>query len=414
MKTYGAMLRVRPCWKIAATAIFCSLFFVARVDADRTESVSDQSIKETATVLPIGMSTALTGPSAELGIAMRHGVLAAFREANEGELLRGRKLELIALDDGYEPARTAPNMHRLTQEMQVLAVVGNVGTPTAITAIPIAEKTGTPFFGAFTGASALRKAGTPDVVINYRASYAEETAAMVDALIANGIRPEEIAFFTQNDSYGDDGFFGGLAAIRNHQAVKISSVAHGRYRRNTSHVEDGLADLLLHQPLPKAVIMVGTYGPCSKLVRLARENNFHPQFLAVSFVGSQSLKRSLGEQANGIIATQVVPHFNSELLLVRQYRAAMRAHSPDVPFSFVSLEGYIVGRIMVQAIDSIEGDITRSRITEALEALGSFDLGLGTPLTLGPDDHQASGRVWPVMIGADGCHPVSWEGVDHE
>ncbi len=409
MKTNGASARALSLKQNLTLAI---IFAVICVGTTSARGASPRPLDTTAVdaqSLRFGMSTALSGPAAELGINMRHGILAAFDEAMAKNRLPSKTLQLIALDDGYEPARTAPNMHRLTDEHGVLAVVGNVGTPTAITAIPIAQHTKTPFFGAFTGASALRKTGSVDFVINYRASYAEETAAMVDALVAKGIKPEEIGFFTQNDSYGDDGFFGGLAAIRRHQPVKVSSVPHGRYRRNTSQVEDGLADLLMHQPLPKAVIMVGTYEPCSKLIRLARMNDFNPQFLAVSFVGADALQRSLGDLANGIVATQVVPHFDSDLPLVREYRDAMRNYDPKLPLSFVSLEGYVVGRILVKAVTSIKGEISRSSISAALEQLGQFDIGLGTPLTLGPDDHQASSKVWPVLIGADGSQSLAWE-----
>lgn len=409
MKTNGASARALSLKQNLKLAIIFAVICVGTTSARGASPKPLDTPAVEAQALKFGMSTALSGPAAELGINMRHGILAAFDEAMAKNCLPSKTLQLIALDDGYEPARTAPNMHRLTGEHNVLAVIGNVGTPTAITAIPIAQHTKTPFFGAFTGASALRKTGSVDFVINYRASYAEETAAMVDALVAKGIKPEEIGFFTQNDSYGDDGFFGGLAAIRRHQPVKVSSVPHGRYRRNTSQVEDGLADLLMHQPLPKAVIMVGTYEPCSKLIRLARMNDFNPQFLAVSFVGADALQRSLGDLANGIVATQVVPHFDSDLPLVREYRDAMRDYDPKLPLSFVSLEGYIVGRILVKAVTSIKGEISRSSISAALEQLGQFDIGLGTPLTLGPDDHQASSKVWPVLIGADGSQSLAWE-----
>ena len=236
----------------------------------------------------------------------------------------------------------------------------------------------------------------------------EETAAMVDALVAQGIEPDEIGFFTQNDSYGDDGFFGGLAALRRHQSVAQSDVPHGRYRRNSLQVETALADLLLHQPLPKAVIMVGTYASCSKLIRMSVENGFDPQFLAVSFVGSEALQRSLGPMASGVVTTQVVPHYLGGLPIAREYRHAMQEHAPEISLSFVSLEGYIVGRILVKALATIDGEITRLSIKEALEHLGEFDIGVGNSLTLGPDNHQASSKVWPVMLGAESHQPIVW------
>ena len=131
----------------------------------------------------LGMSTALSGPAAELGQNMRAGVLAAIEEANRAGGVGGHALRLISLDDGYEPARTAPNMRTLIDAEQVAVVIGNVGTPTAVAAVPIANASKTPFFGAFTGAGVLRKSPPDRYVINYRASYAEETGAMVDALI---------------------------------------------------------------------------------------------------------------------------------------------------------------------------------------------------------------------------------------
>ena len=129
-------------------------------------------------------------------------------------------------------------MRRLIEEQRVLAVVGNVGTPTAIAAVPIALEARTLFFGAFTGAGVLRKEPPDRYVINYRASYAEETAAMVRALVAIAhITPEEIAFFTQRDGYGDAGFAGGIAALTQHGLKDPATVAHGRYERNTLDVE---------------------------------------------------------------------------------------------------------------------------------------------------------------------------------
>ncbi len=359
--------------------------------------------------LRFGMSTALSGPAADLGVNMRDGMLAAFHSVNQAGGIGGYELELVVLDDGYEPARTAPNVHRLINEMNVLAIVGNVGTPTSISALPIIRRSSTPFFGAFTGASALRKLPPEPFVINYRASYAEETAAMVDALVQAGVKPEEIGFFTQNDSFGDDGFFGGLAAILKHQKhFTPSNIAHGRYTRNSSSVEAALADILMHDPLPKAVIMVGTYGPCAKLIALAKQNGYTPQFLGVSFVGSDALQKTLGVEADGVVITEVLPHFLGDTPLAASYRQAMQALDSRLPFSFGSFEGYTVATILIRALERIEGPISRQEIALALEGLNTFDIGLGTSLTLGPNDHQASSKVWPVVFTRGQAVALEW------
>ncbi len=359
--------------------------------------------------LVFGMSTALSGPAANLGLDMSLGIRAAFEETNRAGGIQGRSLQLVALDDGYEPERAVPNMHRLIEEDKVLALVGNVGTPTAVATVPIANRAGVPFFGAFTGAGVLRKTPPDRYVVNYRASYAEETEAMVDALVdVVGIRPNEIAFFTQRDAYGDAGFAGGIRALKRHGLGDALNVAHGRYERNTLAVENGLADLLFHETLPKAVIMVGAYAPCAEFIKLARVSGLDGFFLNVSFTGAEPLRMALGDAGEGVIITQVVPHFESMLPVVAAYQAALQALDPQAAPSFGSLEGYVAARILCRALTSITGTIDRESIIVSLESLGTFDIGLGTPLALGPDQHQACHQVWPTVIRGGRVVPLEW------
>lgn len=355
------------------------------------------------------MSTALTGPAAILGINMRAGVLSAIHEANGAGGFQGRRFTLISLDDGYEPARTAPNMRRLIEEDNVLAVIGNVGTPTAVAAIPIANAGKTPFFGAFTGAGMLRKTPPDRYVINYRASYAEETSAMVNALIEfGGLHPHEIAFFTQRDAYGDAGYTGGMAALREHGLQDETRIIHSRYERNTLAVENALADIIIANPQPRAVIMVGAYAPCGVFITLAKQSGLEALFLNVSFVGGKPLAEHLGEFGDGVIITQVVPHFNSDLPLVAEYRQALHAWDPSTKPTFGSLEGYIASRIFLKALDNVTGPLDRETVIRHLDQLGEFDIGLGQPLHLSPDDHQACHVVWPTVIKNGKVVPFEW------
>jgi ABC-type branched-subunit amino acid transport system substrate-binding protein len=356
------------------------------------------------------MSTALGGPTGHLGSNMRDGVEAALAAANRSRGVRGRELKLIALDDGYEPKRTVPNMWQLINEEKVLAIIGNVGTPTAVSAIPIAIETRTPFFGAYTGAGVLRKSPPDRYVINYRASYAEETAAMVNALILKGgLRPREIAFFTQRDAYGDAGFVGGIAALKEHGLESETHVAHGRYERNTLAVENGLADIMETEVAARAIIMVGAYAPCAAFIRLAREFGYEGLFLTVSFTGSTPLKRELGDEGDGVIITQVVPHVESELPAAERFRAALREWDSGKEPTFGAFEGYIACTILLRAMESIAGPITREGIVDALEGLGQFDIGLGTSLELDQMEHQACHTVWPTVLRAGKIVPFSWD-----
>jgi branched-chain amino acid transport system substrate-binding protein len=358
----------------------------------------------------LGMSTVLSGPVAHLGINMRNGVMAALKEINIQGGIQGRSLCLVVLDDGYEPERTVVNMHRLIEQENVLAVIGNVGTPTAIAAVPIANRSHVPFFGAVTGAGILRRIPPDHYVVNYRASHAEETAVMVQALITYGhLKPNEIAFFTQRDAYGDSGFVGGLAALKKNGLQDETQIAHGRYERNSLAVENGLADILLADPQPRAVIMVGTYAPSAKFIRLARNYGLKALFLNVSFVGAAPLAKALGDEEDGVIVTQVVPPLESGLPIVQDYRKALYRFNPAIAPTFGSLEGYISTRIFLKALKNVTGEITRESIIDALENLGRFDIGLATPLTLTGEEHQASHQIWPTIIRGGEVQPFDWK-----
>ncbi|MCP4042193.1 MAG: ABC transporter substrate-binding protein, partial [Gammaproteobacteria bacterium] len=265
-------------------------------------------------------------------------------------------------------------------------------------------------FAPFTGAGVLRKSPPDRYIINYRASYAEETAAMIDALMDDtGLRLEEIAFFTQRDGYGDAGFIGGITALKRHGLKNENVVVHGRYERNTLAVENALADILLAEPIPRAIIMVGAYAPCARFIQLARETGLEALYLNVSFVGSAPLARELGDAVRGVIVTQVVPdpHFHGPRI-VRDLHMDLYSLDPTVVPSFGNLEGYIAARILIAALENIAGEITRESTIDALEGLGGFDLGLDIVLHLSVTDHQASHSVWPTIYRKGSFVPFDW------
>jgi ABC-type branched-subunit amino acid transport system substrate-binding protein len=250
--------------------------------------------------------------------------------------------------------------------------------------VPIANSKHIPFFGAFTGAGLLRKTPPDRYVINFRASYAQETAEMVRGITELGIHPEEIAFFTQNDAYGDAGYNGGIAALNKLGYADAERLPHARYPRNTVDVEGAVARLLDPTLRPRAIIMIGAYKPCAKFIRLAKRNGMHALFVNVSFVIGDSLLRELGDDADGVVVTQVVPPVDAEVAAVREYRDAV----PVAARGFVSLEG----------LRRAGPGATPDAFIDALEGAGPMDLGLGEPLELSKTRHQLSNRVWPMIV----------------
>lgn len=342
-----------------------------------------------------GQSAAFKGPAAALGIGMRMGILAAFRRANTAGGVHGRRLELVTYDDGYEPRRAIANVKRLIDEDQVFALIGEVGTPTSRAVEPIATRAGVPFIGPFTGAEFLRHPYSPTVV-NVRASYFQETDAMVDR-ITHELGHTRIAILYQNDSYGRAGLSGVKQALAKRN---LDLVSQGTYRRNTTAVKTAV--LSVRKGKPDAVIIIGAYKPAAEFIKISKKLHMDPLFLNVSFVGSKALARELGDAGRGVIVTQVVPFpEDTTIPLVADYRRDIESLNPEAEPGFVSLEGYLVGRLIIAALDRAGRDVTRQRLLDVIRDTGRFDLG-GIELTFGPNDNQGLDRVFFTEIQSDG------------
>ena len=347
-----------------------------------------------------GQSAAFSGPAEALGRGMRLGIRAAFEERNRTGGVHGRRLELVSLDDSYEPELAIANTRRLIEKERVFALVGAVGTPTSNAAEPIASTAGVPYIGPLTGAEFLRSRSRP-MVINVRASYFQETEEMVERL-SSDLGLTRIGILYQDDSYGLAGYKGLSRALKRRK-LKIAGV--GTYPRNTTAVKTAVLDLRHSQP--EAVVIIGAYRPVSVFIRWARQLEFNPKFINLSFVGSNALAHELGQAGDGVLVTQVVPFPGDDSLpIVADYHRALAAHSPESEPGFVSLEGYIVGRFVVEAIDRSGRDLTRNGFINAVTLTGAHNIG-GFELEFGPIDNQGSDRVFLTEIGSDGrYHPI--------
>ncbi|MCL5425006.1 MAG: ABC transporter substrate-binding protein [Gammaproteobacteria bacterium] len=357
--------------------------------------------------LTFGIVAPSSGGAAPLGLGMQKGIETYFAEVNAAGGVNGQSLKLVAMDDQYQPLQAARHTRQLIAD-DLLAAIGNVGTPTATVTIPLHNEFKTLLYGAFTGAGGLRKTPPDRYVINYRASYLQETAAMVDGLLEAGILPEEIAFFTQNDSFGDAGYNGATQALASHGFENTAALAHGRFTRGTRNIHQGLASILQVPVTPRAIIIVSTYGPAADFIREAQIDLPDTLFLNVSFVGSQALLDELGEQAEGVIITQVVPPLDADLPAVEAYRQALETHAAGSEPDFISLEGYLAAKLFVEGVKAAGADPDREAIVNGLLGLGSIDIGLEEPLTLGRNDHQASDAVWPTIITNGRFESVEW------
>ena len=340
--------------------------------------------------ITFGQAAVLEGPASALGQGMRAGIQAAFDEVNARGGVHGRKLKLVSRDDGYEPDRAIAETKKLIDEDKVFALIGPVGTPTSAAAQPIATAAHVPFIGPFTGAGFLRNPKL-DNVINVRASYGAETEAWIKHLTED-LKVRKIAIFYQDDAFGRAGLDGVKAAMGK-RGLELAGEA--TFERNTVAVKTAL--LTLKRAEPEAVVMVGPYKPCAEFIRLARKLAFNPVFVNISFVGASALAKELGPDGKGVVVSQVVPFpWDTSLKVVADYQAAIKG-APD----FVSLEGYLVGRLAIAALEKMGGAPTRDGLIKAIKDTGTFDIG-GLAMTYGPMKNQGLDQVFLTVIQADG------------
>jgi branched-chain amino acid transport system substrate-binding protein len=364
-----------------------------------TRGVTDREIR-------FGIAAPFSGASRELGRQMKLGIDTAFNRVNEAGGVEGRMLRLVSADDGYEPSRTGAAMTQLYEKEQVFGVIGNVGTPTALVAVPYALERRMLFFGALSGGEVLRRDPPDRYVFNYRPSTAEETDAAVHYLVkVRRLQPRQIVVFTQQDAFGDSGFAGVNKAMRA-LGSGGTSVVRLNYKRNTVDVDEAVNQLrALKQPV-KAIIMAATYRAAAKFIE--KTHDLYPGMIYtnVSFVGAtvfaDELKLLGPRFTNGVIVTQVVPAVDGYSSAILEYKTSLAKYFPGEAADYISLEGYVTGNLLIQALRQAGPNLDIEKVVDSLEGMRQLDMGLGTAFSFGRGEHQASHKVWGTQLDENG------------
>ncbi len=341
----------------------------------------------------LGQFAAQSGPAAELGKRMQLGILAYFSAINAQGGVNGRQLKLVSRDDGYEPERAAAAAKALINEDKVFALIGSVGTPTTLAAMPAINEEKIPLVGPFTGAQALREPFNRNI-FHVRASYFDETERIVQHLTTLGVK--RIAVFYQNDSYGKAGLEGVTRALAK-RSLKASGIA--TVERNSVDVAPALTELL--KTSPEAIVQISAYKSCAALIRLARSKGYGGQFFNVSFVGSKALADELGDTGSGVTISQVVPFpYIPSSVIVREYQKLMAA-AGQKDYDFSSMEGFLAARVLVEGLRRAGPNLSREGLVKALESLRNYDMA-GFTVNYTPENHEGSHYTDLTIIGRGG------------
>lgn len=341
------IMKIQQAWPMALALTLVGALFALPVRAQT--GVTDTEIL-------VGQFAPQSGPAAELGKRMQLGILAHFKAVNAAGGINGRTLRLVSRDGGYEPER---------------ALVGAVGTPTMLAALPAIDEARIPLVGMFTGAEALRVPFNRHL-FHVCASYFDETERIVQHLTTLGVK--KIAVFYQNDSYGKTGLEGVTRALDKRGLKPVASVT---VERNSA------------------------YKSCAALIKLERTKGLASQFFSVSFVGSSALAAELGDAGAGVTISQVVPFpFSPSTPIVREYQQRM-GEIGVTDYDFSSMEGYLAARVLTEGLRRAGRTLSREGLIAGLESLRDVNMGCFS-VTYGPQNHQGSRFTDLTLISRSG------------
>ena len=312
----------------------------------------------------VAQSLPLTGPSGHLGRQFSMGIDAVLREINAKGGIDGRPIKVWRLDDGYEPEGSLRNTLLFVEEPELLALFGYFGTPTTHASLPTATAAGLTVVAPLTGASSLRPPQTSQL-LHFRASYAEEAQRIVNHLVNDGFVRIGIAF--QNDAYGKDVLSSTEKALQDNGMTAIGTAPLPRNSVDTMEAARQLAAVN-----PDALVVISLSKTMASLVNNLDRLGSRPQLMTISPTGTKALFEDLPQAAAyGVGVTQVVPFpWDGRHPEVADYQRLLRNQQADVDFDFISLEGFLAARWLVQAMQTIAPEITRERLVQELQRTG--------------------------------------------
>jgi ABC-type branched-subunit amino acid transport system substrate-binding protein len=326
----------------------------------------------------IGQTAGFTGPVAAGVKDMTAGAKLYFDTINARGGIDGKQIELVSLDDHFEPPLAAKNAGTLVADSKVVALFLSRGTPQTQAMLPVLEQAKIALVAPLTGAMLLRRPVQP-YVFNVRASSAREAQRAVEHLVGVGVM--HIAVVSPQDPSGVDAVAGATAGF---DAAKIKPALLAQFDQQKP--EFGPLVESLKKIDPQAILFVGSSQAVASGVKLLRTAGSRAQIVTLSNNASKGFIDAMAANAHGTIIAQVFPNEKSlsSPLIKEIIDFAKAAHVEDITPSLV--EGFADAKVVVEAIKRAGRNPTRASVLTALNGMSAYDLG-GLRISYSADDH---------------------------
>lgn len=339
----------------------------------------------------IGQSAPLTGGNAQFGKDTRQGALAYFAMVNAKGGVQGKPIELLTLDDKNDRKTAADNAKTLLENKNLLALYGFSSATLSLDAIPQAQAKEVPFVGPFTGANPVR-VNNP-VLFTLRASYGEEMEKILNFWTSLGLKRVTVIHY--DDEVGKQNLEVVVQYLK-----KINLAPQAFPLKRNAVIGKAEVDALMAQK-PDLVLSTVLSGAAAALQKgLVDKGRIIPTS-SLSFIGADQFITAAGPSAAGVSITQVVPNSTSSLPAVRECAGALQAAGIKTPMNSTQLEACFGAKVLTEAIRRAKKPVNARSMLDALNNLGSYDLG-GFTITLGPNAHHGSKYVDLAMVTREG------------
>ena len=343
--------------------------------------------------LLIGQTAGFSGPVAAGVKETTEGAKLWIDAVNAKGGVHGQKIELVQMDDKFEPPLAKANAKVLIEEKNVLALFLNRGTPHTEGIIPLLEANGIALVAPSTGAMVLHQPVRKQV-FNVRATYQREAEKAVTHLRTLGI--ERIAVVHADDSFGLDGLEGAKKGFTKGGFEPVTIIKADRAKPDYKQIVPAIT-----AKQSQAVLWIASGNAVADGVKALRAAKSAAQVVTLSNNASSGFIKSLGNDARGVIVTQVFPYERSVAYgFVKDAMELAKAKGVG-EVSPAMLEGFTAARVLVEGLRRAGPKPTRAGLVTALEGIKKFDIG-GLEVGYGPDDHTGLDFADLSIIGLDG------------